>query len=244
MMNPLTELLSEIAADVEASDAEFASLYRPGLRYPIPFFGDITTARVITVGLNPSDGEFAAKRNWESGLSAEALDLRLRNYFTSTTPEPHGWFKPWHEALPYLGVAYQDGTAAHLDLSPRATMPASKARKEGPDPKLFDRMIDQDAKWLFRLLPHAPKCQLLALAGRVTTKHMGQFLEGVAPQHGYTLTGQALSGGPAYCALYQLTRGDAQLAVFYCSASPSSWHPEKLVQCIKEHSSKLRSFLK
>jgi hypothetical protein len=91
------------------------------LRKPIPFFGRLDTAIVLTVGVNPSADEFRADRAtiWRGVTSSADLLNRLTSYFESA---PHPWFGPWRSALNLLGVAYENGTAAHLDLSARATI--------------------------------------------------------------------------------------------------------------------------
>lgn len=87
--------------------------------HAIPFFGPIEGATVLTVGVNPSWMEFR-NRNWPENLSAPELAERLRNYSSSDKALPHPWFSRWGEGLNLLGVKY-GVSAAHLDLSPRAT---------------------------------------------------------------------------------------------------------------------------
>jgi hypothetical protein len=105
----------------------YAVLFRPGLFvHPICCFGDPAEARIVTVEGNPSDSEFVSARNWpDSQMDHAALAARYRNYFT----EPHKWFAPWTEGLDYLKAGYSDGSAVHVDLSPRATRLGSDFKK-------------------------------------------------------------------------------------------------------------------
>jgi len=68
--------------------------------HPIPFFGDLINAEVVTIAVNPSSTEFAPWRNWgTTRLSATDLASRLIGYFKSTQPRPHAWFCEVEEAL-------------------------------------------------------------------------------------------------------------------------------------------------
>jgi len=89
--------------------------------YPIPFFGDPETARIVTIGVNPSANEFTKKRQWPKTSNAANLESRFRLYFKWPLIPPHRWFAPYERALNILGCSYQTD-AMHLDLSPTATI--------------------------------------------------------------------------------------------------------------------------
>jgi hypothetical protein len=89
--------------------------------HPIPFFGQLETARVLTVGLNPSTTEFEARRCWPYDLSTECLAHRLNNYFGLPYPPLHPWFDDLHEGLRIINCSYDVG-AAHVDASPWPTL--------------------------------------------------------------------------------------------------------------------------
>jgi hypothetical protein len=89
--------------------------------YPIPFFGDIRRAKILTVSLNPSWTEFRPARQWLANLDAPALTTRLLHYFDLPFPRCHTWFAQWEKALLYLGCSYEQD-AAHVDLSPCPTL--------------------------------------------------------------------------------------------------------------------------
>lgn len=108
---------------------------------PVPFFGDISTAKVATLGLNPSKYEFKDKNGEELvgkkkrlhdlsslGLNSwlDATDEHLdkiaqgcRDYF-SRNPYDR-WFKVLDKVIVGAGVSYYSGSACHLDLVPFAT---------------------------------------------------------------------------------------------------------------------------
>ena len=92
--------------------------------YPIPFFGDIRHATVLTLALNPAWTEFRRggghERHWTPGLDACALTTRLLHYFDLPTPPPHRWFKDRRDSLAMLDCSYETNTA-HIDLHPLPT---------------------------------------------------------------------------------------------------------------------------
>lgn len=101
---------------------------------PILYFGDLagyrrSPIRVVTVGLNPSRGEFPAEDPWVRFPGAVLGGARYRaaldRYFQTA---PYGsWFGTFEPILEGLGVSFYpgaDGVALHTDLcSPVATDP-------------------------------------------------------------------------------------------------------------------------
>lgn len=110
---------------------------------PVPAFGDFTTARIATLGLNPSRAEFLARSGaLLAGARARFVTLpalRLasledaphdalaevlegtRRYFRN---QPYlGWFGRLDSLLRVAGASYFDGSACHLDLAHWATDP-------------------------------------------------------------------------------------------------------------------------
>lgn len=238
-MNALTAYLDDLSADWITSQDRFNDLARPGVAtHPIPFFGDIRRARVLTVGVNPSAEEFAVKRRWPASLTATELERRLVGYFVDAPAPPHDWFNTWSKALESLGVSYEDG-AAHVDLSPRATISMGSANQAA-----FSRMVEADAAWFFRLLPLCPAARVLLLAGCVTKRwYMNEFLARVATASGFQLHGKGEAKGEGRVGFYRLTGPGVDLPVFSCSVSPSSWNPELLIERVREHQASIREWL-
>ncbi len=110
---------------------------------PVVSFGNATSARVATLGLNPSKREFLDK----AGLELVGGERRLATHqslglvgLTSVSPEKvgavlaecNGYFNknpycPWFDQLEQIikpsGFSYYDGSACHLDLVQWATNP-------------------------------------------------------------------------------------------------------------------------
>lgn len=186
--------ISDYLADVhqdwqESSDAFPNNIYLKQY-WPIPFFGNPATALVATVGVNPSSGEFASKRNWADVGSLKDWKLRLKNYFNQTT-RPHKWFEAWRTGLASLDCSHKYGTAVHLDISFRPT----KAMLKNPttDRREFRHMVERDVAWLFRLLPLCPKLRVLLVFGPIvryngSTENLAGFLRKSAPRHGFRVS--------------------------------------------------------
>jgi hypothetical protein len=237
-MSALIKYLGGVATDWKATQHRFAPLFRQGVpTHPIPFFGDVTRARVLTVGVNPSAGEFI-ERSWPRSLSVPALERRLVGYFVDASVPPHPWFAFWSQALEPLGLSYQDG-AAHVDLSPRATV-----AMQGADPSQFAEMVESDVHWFFELLPICREVRLLLLAGCVTKKwYINDFLARMAPRFGYQLTGKAESRGKGRVGFHCLVGPGVNLDAFFCSVSPSGLTRQLLVDRVVQHQVRLRKFL-
>ena len=110
---------------------------------PVLAFGDLSTARVATVGVNPSDREFVdlsgqelkgRRRRFhtlhslglESWAEADARHMRMildtyRSYFFRNPYD--SWFRRLDFVIAGTGASYYDpaGSACHLDLVPYAT---------------------------------------------------------------------------------------------------------------------------
>ena len=226
--------------DLEAQKAK-----KPIPTQPIPFFGDIKKATVLTVGVNPSAREFGNKRDWpKNGMAADKLKDRLQRYFRcdSDLPPPYFWFDIWEEALELLGVSYKDGAAhlaAHLDLSPRVTASMGGANRDA-----FLTMMKEDTKWFFKLLPECKAARLILIAGSVTGRYyMDEFMECVAYRYGYKLEKPPTPRGEGFG--FNRLIGDAvDVPMFFCSVSPSNTQRRLLlIQCIKDNQEELRKYI-
>jgi hypothetical protein len=183
----ISKHLSEVVQDWRESRGDFPTNTYPDSHWPIPFFGNPATAIVATVGVNPSSGEFRPDRSWNTVQSVADWKRRLKNYFNQSTP-PHEWFMPWRVGLAMLGLEYEDGSAAHFDVSYRPTKAMLKNRTT--DTGEFRRMVERDVACFFRLLPLCPNLRLLLVFGPIvrasgSTESLAQFLRNHAPQNGF-----------------------------------------------------------
>lgn len=110
---------------------------------PVPSFGDLSTSRIATVGLNPSNREFldntgdelegASRRfhtlrslgiaDW-ADTDARHMQVMLDSYRTYFSRNPYdGWFKKLDQMLARTEYSFygSDSGACHLDLVPYAT---------------------------------------------------------------------------------------------------------------------------
>jgi len=122
---------------------------------PILFFGDLFSAQIATVGINPSDQEYldgkgneldGAARRFETLSSLHASSRQtltdaqrahaiatMRGYFarkqTDTTYKStvYRWFRSLERVLVGMGYSYAKGQIAHLDLVQEATAPTWSA---------------------------------------------------------------------------------------------------------------------
>ena len=219
----LSKALEEALHDAGSMISVHGKNFHQGLTtYPIPFFGDPESARVITVGVNPSAGEFSKKRGWPETIDASYLEDRLRSYFKEHFfPPPHPWFQPWEEALNMLGCSYKTD-AAHLDLSPWATISMGSVK----DKDLFIKMLREHlGKYFPRFLEFFTAAKLVMMAGAVTNKYyIYEFLHKFLPQ-GYILTGsqerKAGCGQTGWDRRFELKTPGRILPVYFFSKSPS-----------------------
>lgn len=128
--------------------------------YPVPFFGDILRAEILTVALNPAWPEFRPERNWPSGLGARGLADRLVDYFDLWEAAPHPFFERCQPALSLLGRSYQRGVA-HIDLLSHPT----KFLKDlgGADRAAFADLVNGSTNYLKNVLSFCPIVKLIII---------------------------------------------------------------------------------
>lgn len=218
----LVQAVQECRDHVARTAVRFTQNARPGVvTHPIPFFGDIQTARVVTVGVNPSATEFEG-RGWPPELDSEALTDRLLGYFQA---KPHPWFDRWESVLANIGSSYKRD-AAHVDLSPRATISQGAA----PSAALFAEMLAEDLPHMLRILSLAEHARVVLMAGAATgALYVNEFVARHA-RRPYRLDG-ALTRPPGQGKVlwHELLLNGRRLPVYFCSSSPSDRrHPEIL----------------
>lgn len=183
----ISKYLDGVHRDWLGSRDSFPENTVQGPVWPIPFFGNPRTAIVATVGVNPSSEEFETSRRWGNVQKDAQWKQRLRDYFKNEIPA-HEWFEPWRIGLALLGVSYEAGTAAHLDVSYRPTIAMFKnPRTNGEE---FRRMVVRDVAWFFKLLLLCPNLKLLLTFGPITgndqkPESLFGFLFAAAPSHDF-----------------------------------------------------------
>jgi uracil-DNA glycosylase len=223
-VSSLHDHLRRVIIHVQKTSDRFRDLTVKGLHtMPIPFFGDIENAKILTVGVNPAAGEFRKNRNWpEIEPTAEYLEPRLRNYFRLADPAPHPWFSPWEESLKMLnGLSYKSH-AAHLDLSPQAT---ATIPKDGSPCEKFLEMIESDLPIFFETILLCRSAKVVLMAGAVTKRfYINEFLQKHAPRFGYELQGEfhRRPGGRMSCWHDLVSKdGHFRIPVFFFSRGPA-----------------------
>jgi hypothetical protein len=108
---------------------------------PVPAFGNLATARIATLGINPSNREFvdqngkeldgAMRRfptlrslglhSWRDAtvMHYDLIDRACRQYFFANPYDT--WFRKLDRVIRGTGASYYTGSACHLDLIPYAT---------------------------------------------------------------------------------------------------------------------------
>ena len=130
---------------------------------PVVAFGDARTAKVATLGLNPSSLEFQDRSGNDlvgcfrrlathSSLGVEDLAnappatiaqvLKESNAYFQRNP--YEWFNQLEPILKACGASYCDGSACHLDLVQWATKPTWNSL----DTKAKRRLLNADAQFL------------------------------------------------------------------------------------------------
>ena len=161
---------------------------------PVTSFGDPRSARVASVGINPSVSEFCsgkkgkpllepAKKRFvdreslglgENDEPTEEQALRVAEscdrYFDGN---PYwSWFSPMQTyVMDPLGVSYKDRTAAHLDLVQWATDPVW-SRIENTD--VQNRLVDDDLSFLRALIAQGGY-DLIVLNGKTVVETFRRF---------------------------------------------------------------------
>jgi len=138
----LVDLVAEIQKEQAAVERIYGDLFckdKSVPLHPVPFFGNLEGAKIVTIALNPSTTEFKPWRKWpKSPMEANELACRLSSYFRSVDPRPHPWFGDYQEALGIIGADYKIN-AAHLDLSPWPLRSPSTLKKQINSADLLSR---------------------------------------------------------------------------------------------------------
>ncbi|HEY5040372.1 MAG TPA: hypothetical protein VIK53_00025 [Verrucomicrobiae bacterium] len=231
----LIELVAEIQRQLENTNSTYAENFVPGLiTHPVPFFGKLEEAEVLTMGLNPSPFEFEIGRWPPYKITSELLASDLHKYFEHDHRSWNPWFDKWMAASSQLetNLQHKSGRVAHVDLSPRATEVASRV----PQVETFTKMIRVDLVWLSALIDCAKSARILLMAGMVNEEsYLIEFLE----EHGreYQITVDRKDDGTSRSlGFYELHIGSRSLPVFFSGSGPSARdNGEKLKRNISIH---------
>jgi hypothetical protein len=157
----LVSYVSNVQHETQNAKRKYKTIIKPNAPFhPIPFFGNISSARIITVGLNPSSGEFETWRNWPEEISEHELTRRLVGYFRLSSPGPHPWFAELQEALRIVGCSYSL-SAAHIDASPWPTLSPSALKHRTAKRRLLDSYDSMLRTEVSRLPIFLRKCKHL-----------------------------------------------------------------------------------
>ena len=139
----IVNFVGQLQSEKDSFRAQYEAILRPGIPlHPIPFFGVIENARVVTIGLNPSSTEFENNRWPTTSLNPCELTRRLVDYFRLSHTPPHHWFAELQWSLEILCCPYHLA-AAHVDLSPWTTYAPTWIQNKIPAERpLYDKMLN------------------------------------------------------------------------------------------------------
>lgn len=161
---------------------------------PVTSFGDPRSARVASVGINPSVSEFCSSKKGKPLLEPakkrfvdlETLGLGEHDVLTEEQAlrvaescdryfdvNPYwSWFSPMQTyVMDPLGVSYKSRTAVHLDLVQWATDPVWSRIAS---PAVQDRLVDDDLPFLRALIAQGGY-DLIVLNGRTVVETFRRF---------------------------------------------------------------------
>ncbi len=142
--------------------------------YPVPCFGQLETADILTLGANPSaDGMHFGENNYWPEWNNDDLAIRLIcqcccGYFDNN--QAVRWFGRWNSILEQLDASYYSIgdrrkrlLAAHIDISPRPTR--SMRACQNISATLWNEMMTCDRNYLHELLTIAGNARCILIAG-------------------------------------------------------------------------------
>lgn len=146
---------------------DYSELFYDNIPFiPIPFFGNIKTAKIITIGANPSSKELVDNQ-WYEDMSVSQISNKLLSYFNNN---PHQWFDVWEVALNKIGFSYKDGTAAHIDLCPWATKSLSSLDSHRLTAKTIG-LFSESVPAFVETLTECTAASFVLMAGTVTKRY-------------------------------------------------------------------------
>ena len=176
---------------------------------PVVAFGNPITAKVATLGINPSSREFLdAKGNLLSEENRRLADFQSlgikshseitesvakkvfeeSNSYFHSDESVYQWFEPLQKyVLDPAAASFKDSSAAHLDLVQWSTAPVWGAIK---DSKARDLLIQDDIRFLGEML-RGGSYKVLFMNGSTVVNTMVKFGLVEIKQQGFTPLGKA-----------------------------------------------------
>ena len=180
-----------------------------------------------------------------TGVQTCALPI----FSPDSQPQPHPFFNPWDTALALLrpDISYSSGTAAHLDISPRATDFPSCHRGETLNARLwrdrFLEMLAEDVLCFFEALKNCRKARLVLMAGTATERfYLDQFISKHAPSN-ICLRYDQRGKSSKLSAFHNLVGPGLNLPVFFSGAGPAFEGGARLIDNISANVDLLNSKL-
>lgn len=233
-VNTLEKLIKGLVTKIDFVKSMYGALFYDYIPIiPIPFWGNITKAKIITVGINPSAEELK-NNGWNSKMAEYDIYSKLIRYFEDS---PHEWFETWEKALEEIGFSYKTGTAAHIDICPWATKSISTISQEG-NMLAFERLLSRSLPVFYQVLKQCLNVEYIVLAGAATkSKYLNEFLyDNCISDCRLLLKPERKSPAP-YINKHIMKIGDKNISALSCSVSPSARgnKKEELILKIKEN---------
>jgi hypothetical protein len=154
------------------------------------FFGDALSARVATIGLNPSKREYlapngeplsdrkqrfattmllgAAAREELSDAQADQAIHIMRSYYDLGKPVFGSYFRHLTNLLDGMGASYRSRSATHLDLVQESTDPVWSSLS--PDER--SALLTRDLPFLTWQLENLPRLEAAICAGKTVSEQL------------------------------------------------------------------------
>lgn len=176
---------------------------------PVVAFGNPITARVATVGINPSSQEFVNKKGvlltGEKRRLADFQSLGINSYseidekiaqkileesnsYFQRDESVYDWFRPLEKyVLEPTGTKYSDSSATHLDLVQWSTAPVWRRIREKSTQEI---LIKDDIRFLAELIQQS-EYEIVFLNGGTVVKNLVKHGVVHLAQDGFTPLGKA-----------------------------------------------------
>lgn len=185
-MTAATDLISTLRERIRIAPSESSV----STSLPVLFFGDAFSARVATIGLNPSKFEYLDRKGqlllgrvqrfasttslgarWRDELSDAQADQAIevmRSYYADGKPVYGSYFRHLTNFLVGIGASYRDRSATHLDLVQEPTDPVWTSLSSSESSSLLKR----DLPFLVWQLETLPRLEAVVCAGKTVSEQL------------------------------------------------------------------------